>query len=100
MTQQIVDTNLVPKGYQQITTATQIGLTVPAGAVFAYLQAQDGDIRWRDDGTDPDGTTGMVLFDNQPAFLYKGNLKTIVFEDDGSAVSKLNVSYLGYKGSG
>ncbi|KKK66451.1 hypothetical protein LCGC14_2963970, partial [marine sediment metagenome] len=51
MTQQIVPTNLVPVGRAQVTDMDPaVGVTVPAGAKFAYLQAETADIRWTDDG--------------------------------------------------
>lgn len=99
MTQQIVPTNLDPMGHEQITVATVKSLTVPAGAKFAYLQAQTGPIRWLDSGTAPTSTLGTLLIVGNPPWLYEGDLYAIQFIDDGATSGTLNVSYLGYRGS-
>lgn len=60
----------IPKGYQKLTVAgSAVALTVPDDSNYAVLVCEDADIRWRDDGTDPDATTGMPLFANQPLAL-------------------------------
>ncbi len=98
MTQEIVETNFKPKGYQQLGVATATGLTVPAGAIFAYLSAETGPIRWRDDGTSPTGTSGNLIAVADTPFLYRGDLNTIEFIDDGATTGKINVSFLGLLG--
>src|SRR4051794_32367756 len=52
----------IAKGYQQlsVTTGTAVALTVPAGSKFAVIQTS-GEVRWRDDGTNPTATVGMKL---------------------------------------
>jgi hypothetical protein len=53
---------LTPKGYEQIVSpAASTALTVPAGSTCALIQAQDADIRWRDDGTDPTASVGEKI---------------------------------------
>jgi hypothetical protein len=86
----ILDANWEPKGYEQVGTLTSaVGLKVKGRA--ALIQAEGDDVRWRDDGTDPDATTGMLLLEGQDMF-YTGDLYAIKFiETTGSG--KLNVSY-------
>lgn len=81
-----------PLGYEQLATLTTAqSLTVPGGATFAYIGAEGDDLRWRDDGTSPNATTGMILPENT-YFWYDGDLAAIEFiEITGSGV--LNVSY-------
>lgn len=87
-------------GYQQITSlSAAAGLTVPAidkngnkqQPTFALIIAEDQPVRWRDDGTDPTSTVGMILPINVP-FQYDGDLTRIKFIQT-AASAKLNVSY-------
>jgi hypothetical protein len=88
----VLDGRLVPAGYQQITSlSAAAALTVPSGAVLALIQAEDQPVRYRDDGTDPTASVGMVIAEGQ-TLVYNGNLATIkLIETTTSA--KLNVSY-------
>lgn len=90
--QMVIDGIRVPKGYQQLgTLSSAIGLTVPAGARVALIQAEAQIVRWRDDGTNPSATVGMPIAAGD-TILYNGDLSAIkFFEAAGGA--KLNVSY-------
>jgi hypothetical protein len=92
-----------PLGYQQITTAqlgSAVGLTLPGDNVIVALITVEGTpgtdtVRWRDDGTAPTSTVGMLMnmgtTGDQP-MLYSGNLSTIQFiKVAGSPI--LNVTY-------
>jgi hypothetical protein len=81
-------------GYQQITGLNNAkSLTVPENAVYAVIQAQDKDVRWRSDGTDPSATVGMILYAGQD-IPYTGNLRKFrAIEVSASAI--LNVTYYG-----
>lgn len=83
---------LATLGYQQITDLLAAdSLTVPAGAKIAVINPEDQQVRWRDDGTSPTATVGMVI----PAgdyYIYTGNLAAIEFIQE-TASAKLNVSY-------
>lgn len=82
----------IPNGYQQITDlSAAVGLTIPAGSDTAILVAEDQNIRWRDDGTDPTDTAGVLLTIQSP-FQYTGDLTKIKFIET-TASAKLNVSY-------
>lgn len=83
---------LKPLGHEQVTGLSAVkGLTVPSGAQRALLICTAQNVRWRDDGTNPDGTTGIQLPKNT-LFWYEGDLSAIKFiEEAASAV--LEVSY-------
>lgn len=81
-------------GYLQDTTlsAAQALPTIPSGARFVLMQAEGDDLRWRDDGTNPTASVGMLLEEGQ-SFLYDlGPLSNIkVIETTGGGI--LNVTY-------
>lgn len=88
-------------GYQQLDSlSSATGLLVPSRdptsgmttkANFALIVAEAQDVRWRDDGTAPTATIGMLL-KTGVIFQYDGDLSKIKFiETAGSA--KVNVSY-------
>lgn len=81
-----------PLGYQQITALSgATTLTVPSGATSAVIVAQTQSVRWRDDGTNPTGTVGMLLPVNTH-FDYHGNLSAIAFIETAASAA-INVSY-------
>lgn len=79
--------------YQQLAAfnGAAVGLTVPSGATYAVMQAEGGDVRWRDDGTSPTGTVGMLIASGS-TLVYDGKLAGIKVIG-AAAGSKLNVSY-------
>lgn len=89
---QTTSASLVPKGYQQITSlAAATALTPPAGSRVATITAETQDVRWRDDGTNPTATVGMLL-PKGTVFQYSGNLAAIKFIETTASAS-LSVSY-------
>lgn len=84
--------NMTPTGYEQITSLSTVQvLTIPSGSQLALLQAESQDVRWRDDGTAPGTTVGMILATGIP-LLYNGDLSALKFKET-TASGKLNVSY-------
>ncbi len=84
---------LKPLGFERVTGLSAVkGLTVPAGATIAYLQADTRNICWRDDGTNPSATTGMTLVAGNDPFLYTGDLSAIKFIE-ATATALLNITY-------
>lgn len=83
---------LKPLGHEQVTGLSAVkGLTIPSGAQRALLICTAQNVRWRDDGTNPAGNTGIQLPKNI-LFWYEGDLSAIKFiEEAASAV--LEVSY-------
>lgn len=85
-------------GYQQITSLSSAQvLTVPSNtsgkgaATYAIIQAETQAVRWRDDGTAPTSTVGMVIAAGGE-LRYDGNLSSIQFIE-ATASDKLNISY-------
>lgn len=81
-----------PLGYAQITPTVATGLTPPAQTNYAVIVCETFQCRWRDDGTDPTASVGMLL----PAgtyMTYTGNLKALKFIDTSAGACKVNISY-------
>lgn len=94
MAEAVFQKSLPAMGYQQIVAATladATALTVPAGATCALIQAEGSNLRWRDDGTSPTTSVGMVLVVGvtEP---FHGDINTVEFIGDG-ATGILNVTY-------
>ena len=89
--------NLSPFGYQQITSlSAATALTVPAPtnavpATLALIQAETQNVRWRDDGTNPTASVGMLLVVGD-ILPYTGDLSKLKFIE-ATTGAKLNVSY-------
>src|SRR5512135_3184756 len=91
-----------PLGYQQILAATLASAThltlptLPNGMLVGYVVIQcegaaSATVRWRDDGTAPTSTVGMIL-DGGQELAYTGDPTMIPFiVDAGSPI--LNISY-------
>lgn len=83
-----------PFGFQQITSlSSATGLTVPMGALIALIQAETQSIRWRDDGTNPTASVGMLLSAGN-TLAYTGDLSQIKIIQTTASAS-VNVSYYG-----
>lgn len=91
---QVIDGHLSNLGYQQVTSlSSAASLTVPAFTKLAVIQCESQSVRWRDDGTNPTASVGMILNPGD-TFFYNGNagaFKAI----EVAASAKLNVSYYG-----
>lgn len=84
---------LEPVGYTQITdVSSAVGVgTIPVGTKLAMIQPTAQNVRWRDDGSSPTATVGMLLVAND-MLVYSGPLASIkFFEAAGGA--KLNISF-------
>lgn len=89
-----------PLGYQQISsatlaTATKLTIpTVPAGMQLGYVVIQNNgtaNVRWRDDGTAPTASVGMIL----PAgseLDYYGETTALQFIEVGGGAA-LDITY-------
>lgn len=64
---------------------------IPAGAHGVELIASGQNVRWRDDGTDPTASVGMLLVVGVPYF-YMGNLSAIKFIET-TATATVGVRY-------
>ncbi len=88
----VKDASLKPLGYQKLTPTASTSLTVPTGARYALIKAEAFQVRWRDDGTDPTATDGMLI-DVGDEFWYAGNLAEIELIDTAAGASTVHVSY-------
>jgi len=90
---------LVPLGYEQITSlVASVGLTVPAGAWIADIQADPTaavDVRYRADGTAPEAAIGAAIQSaTTQRFIGRALLQALRFIEEGAS-AKLNVHYYG-----
>lgn len=88
-------TYVKPRGYQQITVSTTaVGLTVPAGASRAIVVVEAQPIRYRDDGTDPTSSVGMLCQANL-RFELESQASMLAFKAirQGASDATLSVSY-------
>lgn len=91
---------LLSKGYFQGTSistaktlAVIIGVPLPAGSTSVWIQAEAQGFRWRDDGTAPTSSTGMVLSTGD-SIIYNGPLSALRFIETTSG-AKLNLTFYG-----
>ncbi len=90
----VVDANLSPKGYEQVTDISSVtSLTPPTDSRIAIIQVKDQAARWRDDGTEPSATVGMPIGADLD-ILYTGDLTAFRIIEQTSG-AELNVSYYG-----
>ena len=87
-----IEGNLIPKGYQQVTSLSAVkALTIPEDAEIAVIQAESQNVRWRDDGIGPTASVGMQLAAGRD-MLFTSKLSAVRFIEE-AASAKLNVSY-------
>jgi hypothetical protein len=89
-----------PLGYMQLTVGTPAALiedhtggdTIPEHARRALIQAEAETIRWRDDGTGPTDSAGMLLLEGAD-MLYEGDIRAIRLIRDGASDATVNVTF-------
>ncbi len=87
-----IERELLPIGDEQITNlSASVGLTVPAKARVALLQAEAKTLRFRDSGSAPTATVGIRLLADS-VFWFTGDLAALRFIEE-TAGGILNVSY-------
>lgn len=88
-----IEGNRKPLGYRQqsITTAAAI-TSIPNGA-SAALVIVEGDVRWRDDGTDPTASAGMPLLTNGFMWYYGNNMAALKFVSVSGSGVNVNVAF-------
>lgn len=90
MTTYVADDKLTPQGYYQLTSLSSAQSIAGGNGRIALIQALNQNVRWRDDGTDPTTSVGMVIHAGE-TILYTGDLKKFrVIEVTAGA--ELNVS--------
>lgn len=82
-----------PLGFQALSSlGTATGLTVPTGAAEALIICETQNVRWRDDGTAPTSSTGMLLPVNTPFAYFAVDLTKIQLIQTASSAT-CDVSY-------
>lgn len=96
MSVQVRDGILTALGYEQVTTLTSaVGLaSIPDGARYALIQAEAQAVRYRDDGTNPTSTVGMIIPSGGSVWYTGQALQKLKFIE-AAASAKLNVLYYG-----
>lgn len=90
----VADAPRVPLGYMRHADWTGAWRPVPPdGALSALVRVEGGTVRWRDDGTEPDETHGMPMYDGDPLQYDLTTQALWFFPVDGAAV--LHVSFYG-----
>lgn len=91
------DRPLQSLGFERVAgiTTTAVGLpNVPPKAAYAYIQADGGDLRWRDDGTSPTATIGHMLKRNDDHWYTVDKLPAFFVRDtDETDPTNLHVTY-------
>lgn len=87
-------------GYFQIPAASLAtayalsSLPIPKGAKYALIQVEASSVRWRDDGTAPTTTVGMIQAPTDGIVGFMANLQTLQFiAESGSPI--LDISFYG-----
>lgn len=91
---QTIDGYFKPAGYVQITSlSSAVGLgTIPTDAKIAMIQCETQNVRWRDDGTNPTASVGMIMTTTGDVLIYNGDLQAIKFIEVTTS-AKLNVVF-------
>lgn len=81
----------VPLGFVNVTGLSTVkGITAPAGTVTVVIVAESQDVRWRDDGTNPTASVGMLLAAGAE-MTYTGDISKLKFIET-TASATLDVS--------
>lgn len=84
-------------GYVQLTgistakSFSDLSVTIPDGTTLAMIQPESQNIRWRDDGSNPTSSVGMIVVANDILY-YTGAMSAIKFIEV-SATAKVNVTF-------
>ena len=94
----VIDGTRIPVGFDRSidVSTSNLGITIPATARVAIIQAVLNDINWRDDGTAAAATasTGGMLLQAGASFLYVGDLtKLSIIEAVADSTAGVNISY-------
>lgn len=81
------------QNYVQLTSLSSATALsgIPAGVIFAWIQAETQAVRWRADGVDPTASVGSVIAAGA-TLEFSGNMSAIKFIEV-TASAKLNIVY-------
>lgn len=90
--------NLSALGHQQITSlSSAVGFTsIPDGTELVIVQAETQNVRFRDDGTNPTASVGIILVANTVYEFSMAQFARVKFIEV-TASAKLNCAFYGYK---
>lgn len=71
---------------------TPQALAMPRNVNYVMIQAQDADVRYRDDGIVPTAAIGLILYAGDPPTKFAGSIKLLRFIQV-TATAKLNIRY-------
>jgi hypothetical protein len=84
-------------GFNRVANITSTVVDMPdppVNAVYAYIQADGGALRWRDDGTDPTATIGHYLDINEDRWYTVDKFPARFIRDtDETETTNLHVTY-------
>lgn len=88
-----IDGYLAPAGYTQVTSlSSAVGMgTIPDHTKLAVIQCESQQVRYRDDGTNPTTTVGVILNVGDVLF-YNGTMSALKFIEV-TASAKLNICF-------
>lgn len=93
----VADRQLESLGFQRVAAITVTAVNMPdppADAAYAYIQADGGALRWRDDGTAPTDAIGHYLAANEDHWYTVDKFPARFIRDaDESEVTNLHVTY-------
>lgn len=82
---------VVAGGQYGLTVVSSTSLTVPTGATVAIITVEGQSVRYRDDGTAPTASTGMLLAAGT-TLIYTGTLASLEFIQT-TATATIDVAY-------
>lgn len=83
------------KGFQALTVSnTAVGFTVPSGTEYAIASLEANNIRYRDDGTAPTSSVGLLITATSIFGVCQNSLDSIRFIRE-TADGLLNIEYYG-----
>jgi hypothetical protein len=86
---------LVDLGYDRIINlSAAVGLSAPTGTVLALILPENGNVRWRADGSVPTGTVGTPIWGTSE-LQWGGDMDAIHFINMTDSNSILNITYFG-----
>jgi hypothetical protein len=85
-------------GFANIVVSGTVMFSVPPGADLVVMVCESSPIRWRDDGTSPSVSSGVLIMPTQPAFEYAGDPRSIQFIS-AATTATLSASFYRLQGS-
>lgn len=83
-------------GFESVTVGeTAVGLTIPASAEMAMGVLETSPVRYRDDGTNPTATVGVLVATGSTVVICSRSLTPIKFIRSDASDGTLQVMYYG-----